>query len=92
MEGNIEAVARKCVESLLRRYPTLDRSESRRAVVSAYQAVRLFDLLGDPDATMFWFACAEREVRLRLGLDVEEARLDPQSRGGRACVPLPDVE
>lgn len=92
MDGNIEAVAADCVESLLRRYPALDRSESRRAVVSAYQAVRLFDLLGDPDATMLWFACAEREVRLRLGLDVEEARLDPQSHGGRARVPVPDTE
>ena len=92
VNGNIEASAHSCVESLLRRYPALDRSESRRAVLRAYEALRLFGLLGDSDATGLWFACAEREVRLRLGFDVEEARLDPQPHGARARLSVPDAE
>lgn len=86
MDANLEATARSFAETLLRRYPMLEAGEARQAVERSLRAVALFRLLDDPDAATLWFACAERDVRLRLGVEIEEARLDPQSHEGRRQV------
>lgn len=86
MDADLKATACAFTETLLRRYPMLDAAEARQAVERSLRAVALFRLLDDPDAASLWFACAQRDVRLRLGVEVEEARLDPQSHEGRRQV------
>lgn len=86
MDANVEATARSYAETLLRRYPILEAADARQAVERSLRAVALFGLLDDQDAATLWFACAERDVRLRVGVEVEEARLDPQSHEGRRRV------
>lgn len=86
MDAYLGATARWYAETLLGCYPMLAAAEARQAVERSLRAVALFRLLDDPDAATLWFACAERDVRLRLGVEVEEARLDPQSHAGRRHV------
>ena len=86
MDVKDDPTAMSCVESLLERYPALRRGESCQAVMRAREALTLFGLLEDPDAATLWVACADREVRLRLGLEVEVARLDPQSHSARSSL------
>ena len=83
MNVSVEGIRHAYARKLLHRYPGLQPAEAIQAVEWAYGAVALFQLLDDPDAPALWFTCAERDVRLRLGVEVEEARLDPQRHDGR---------
>jgi hypothetical protein len=52
-------------------------------VESAWEAVRYFGATGDSEMIDLAERIAERELRLRLGLEREVARLDPENHSGR---------
>lgn len=81
--------AHALVRQLRSRYRDLSETEAVQAVVRAYQAVAAFGLTGDDEADALWSRCAERDVRLRLGIDREEARLDPEAHPNRSTVGAP---
>jgi hypothetical protein len=61
------------------------RDVVRSCVGSAWEAVRYFGATGDAEMIDLAERIAERELRLRLGLDREVARLDPESHAGRTA-------
>jgi hypothetical protein len=71
---------RPLVERLATQYPTLERHELVRAAASAMAAIESMSLGDDADAADLVAMMTEREVRLRLGLDREAMRLDPERR------------
>jgi hypothetical protein len=71
---------RPLVERLAAQYPAVDRHELVRAAASAVAAVNSLALGGDEDAADLVAMMTEREIRLRLGLDREAMRLDPETR------------
>jgi hypothetical protein len=52
-------------------------------VKSAWEAVRYFGATDDTEMIDLAARIAERELRLRLGLEREVARLDPENHAGR---------
>jgi hypothetical protein len=56
---------------------------ARSCVDSAWEAVRYFGATDDAEMIDLAERIAERELRLRLGLEREVARLDPESHSGR---------
>jgi hypothetical protein len=71
---------RPLVERLAVEYPAVDRHELVRAAATAVAAVDSLALSGDEDAADLVAMMTEREIRLRLGLDREAMRLDPERR------------
>ena len=63
---------------LASRYPDLGAALALDSTLRAYDALSVFGLTDDEDAFTLWRTIAEREVRLRLGIEREDARLDPQ--------------
>jgi len=68
------------VRELEQRYPQLETCQALRAVVDGVRALAIVGLADDEDADRMLARIAERQVRLQLGLDAPDARLDPQSR------------
>lgn len=71
------------VRDLESRYPQLDDHAALRIVVEGVRALAAFELADDEEADGLLAAMAERRVRLLLGLDPTEARLDPQPHHSR---------
>lgn len=71
---------RPLVERLAAQYPTLERHDLVRAAATAVAAVDSVALGQDEDAADLVAMMTERELRLRLGLDREALRLDPERR------------
>jgi len=67
------------VEALRERYPALDAFEATDAVVRSHEAIQQFGLADHPGADRLLMLSADREARLRLGLERDEARLDPET-------------
>lgn len=72
------------IRSLEQRYPGLEEHGALQAVVEAVRALSAMGLDDDEDADRLVATVAERRVRQRLGLDMMDARLDPQRRSRRA--------
>jgi hypothetical protein len=68
----------KIVDRLAAGYPA-SRDVVGGCVESAWEAVRYFGATGDAEIVDLVERIAERELRLRLGLDREVARLDPET-------------
>ena len=71
---------RPLVERLAQEYPTAQQHELVRAAASAMAAVESMALSDDDEAASLVAMMTERELRLRLGLDREALRLDPERR------------
>jgi hypothetical protein len=71
---------RPLVERLAVQYPTVERHELVRAAAGAVAAIDSLSLGHDDDAAELVAMMTERELRLRLGLDREAMRLDPERR------------
>lgn len=72
------------VDRLARTYaPAATRTDVAICVNSAWDAVRLFGADGVEDISAVAGRIAERDLRLRLGLDREAARLDPEKHAPR---------
>jgi hypothetical protein len=71
------------VEQLAADYaPDASHQDVLVCVNGAWDAVRLFSASGDDGIASIAARIAERDLRLRLGIDREAARLDPESRAG----------
>ena len=67
------------VEALLDAYaPAATREAVTLCVAGAWEAVRFVGATEEEDITVLAARIAERDLRLRLGLDREAARLDPE--------------
>jgi hypothetical protein len=68
------------VERLSERYA--DQASYEEVVTAVGQAVGAVDMFGAVDAEMLELAerIAERDLRLRIGLERDVARLDPETR------------
>lgn len=55
------------------------RADINLCVASAWAGARYLGATGDADVGQLIARIAERDLRLRLGLDREAARLDPES-------------
>lgn len=67
------------VERLLDTYgPSASREAVTLCVASAWEAVRFVGATEEADITDLAACIAERDLRLRLGIDREAARLDPE--------------
>ena len=71
------------VRDLESRYPQLEDHAALRIVVEGVRALAALELDKDEEADRLLSAMAERRVRLLLGLDLTEARLDPQPHHSR---------
>jgi hypothetical protein len=71
----------RCLEN---RYPQLEKPGTLRAVVDAVRALRAVGLDDDEYADRLVATVAERRIRQQLGIDPEDARLDPQRHAGRS--------
>ena len=78
--SSVHESIRPLVERLAEQYPAAERHEIVRAAATAMSAVDSLALGGDEDATALVAMMTERELRLRLGLDREAMRLDPEKR------------
>jgi hypothetical protein len=68
------------VDTLLDLYgPAATREAVTLCVAGAWDAVRFVGATGEDDITTLAARIAERDLRLRLGLDREAARLDPEN-------------
>jgi hypothetical protein len=72
------------VDRLSAEYST-PRDVARICVDSAWEAVRYFGATDNAEMVDLADRIAERELRLRLGLEREAARLDPESHVGRTA-------
>jgi hypothetical protein len=72
------------VDRLSAEYST-PRDVAQICVDSAWDAVRYFGATDDAEMVDLADRIAERELRLRLGLEREVARLDPESHTGRTA-------
>jgi hypothetical protein len=71
-------------DRLLAEYaPAASRAAVQTCVDSAWDAVAYFNSSDDSEMLDLAERIAERELRLRLGLEREVARLDPESHAGR---------
>jgi hypothetical protein len=70
------------VDRLAAEYST-PRDIVNSCVGSAWEAVRYFGATDDAEMIDLAERIAERELRLRLGLEREVARLDPETHTGR---------
>jgi hypothetical protein len=72
------------IDRLVRDYaPAASRSAVQTCVESAWDAVAYFSSSDDPEMLDLAERIAERELRLRLGMEREVARLDPENHAGR---------
>jgi hypothetical protein len=72
------------VETLLDTYgPAATRQAVTLCVAGAWDAVRFVGATEEDDITVLAGRIAERDLRLRLGLDREAARLDPETHTPR---------
>jgi hypothetical protein len=72
------------IDRLTRDYaPTASRAAVQACVESAWDAVAYFNASDDVEMLDLAERIAERELRLRLGLEREVARLDPENHAGR---------
>lgn len=83
--GQVDALASGVARALRRDYPELTTADLAVVLDQARAALHLFGLAGAEDMTWLFATVAERQARLRLGLDPEEARLDPRSRRPRTA-------
>jgi hypothetical protein len=74
----------KIVDRLAAAYPA-PRDVAGNCVASAWEAVRYFGATDDAEIVELVERIAERELRLRLGLEREVARLDPENHTRRAA-------
>lgn len=70
--------AASVVADLCSRYPEVEPEHAVEAVGTAVEALLLTGLLTDPDGERIMRVLSERDIRLRLGREVEQAHLDPQ--------------
>jgi len=70
--------AASVVADLCSRYPEVEMEHAVEAVDTALEALLLTGLLNDPDGERIMRVLSERDIRLRLGREVEQAHLDPQ--------------
>jgi hypothetical protein len=61
------------------------REVAGHCVASAWEAVRYFGATDDAEIVELVERIAERELRLRLGIEREVARLDPENHNRRAA-------
>jgi hypothetical protein len=72
------------IDRLVREYaPAASRAAVAACVESAWDAVMYFNSTDDSEMLDLAERVAERELRLRLGLEREVARLDPESHAAR---------
>ena len=72
------------IDRLTREYaPAASRGDVEHCVASAWDAVVYFSSSDDSEMLDLAERIAERELRLRLGLEHEVARLDPESHASR---------
>jgi hypothetical protein len=74
----------RIVDRLAAAYPAR-REIVAGCVESAWEAVRYFGATDDAEMVALADRIAERELRLRLGLEREVARLDPESHTRRTA-------
>lgn len=60
-------------------YPQADPPVVAQAVIHAHQGLQTIGLADDDQAADLLATIAERELRLRLHLDGDDARLDPET-------------
>lgn len=74
-----QAPASSLAAQLHQRYPEIAAGETQAIVDRAQEALLFVGLAGgDDDSERLLALIAERDIRLRLGIDVEQAHLDPQ--------------
>jgi hypothetical protein len=79
--------AASVVADLRSRYPEVELEHAVQAVDTALEALLLTGLLEDPDGERIMRILSERDIRLRLGREVEQAHLDPQIHPRRHVTP-----
>ena len=76
LDMTLAAIARRMQHA----YPQADASSVVEAVLDARRGVGMFGMAdADGDAPPLIEKIAERTLRLRLGLDTDDPRLDPES-------------
>lgn len=73
------------VERLIEEHDGITIDVARDAVARAWEAVGYFGATGDEDMIGLAHRIADRDLRLRLGLDREVARLDPEDHSNRGA-------
>jgi hypothetical protein len=72
------------IDRLVREYaPAASHAAVQACVEAAWEAVAYFNSSDDSEMLDLAERIAERELRLRLGLEREVARLDPENHAGR---------
>lgn len=74
------------VTELRERYPQAEPPDVVRAVLHARNGLQLMQI-GDLAGDAMLATLAERELRLRLGLETDDARLDPERHNTRDLPP-----
>lgn len=72
------------VDRLCAEHPQISRGEAAVEVLRARDAVGALFLSGAPESAGLLELVARRQLRLRLGLDREAARLDPEHHQRRS--------